>query len=69
MSLFKDFTTFREQKLEFRADIFNVLNTPAYGNPSTTTDASSGGQITSARTFQSFTPDARFYQFSAKYIF
>jgi hypothetical protein len=69
MSLFKDFPTFREQLLEFRADIFNLLNTPAYGIPSTTTDSSSGGQITSARTFQSFTPDARFYQFSARWLF
>lgn len=68
-SLFKRVTTFRDQYLEFRADIFNVLNTPAYGNPSTTSNATTGGQITGPRSFQSFTPDARFIQLSAKYAF
>jgi hypothetical protein len=69
MSLFKDFSTFREQQLEFRTDIFNVLNTPAYGDPSVTSNNSNGGQITSPRFFQNYTPDARFFQFSLKYIF
>ncbi|NYF78969.1 TonB-dependent receptor [Granulicella arctica] len=68
-SLFKSFTTFREQSLQFRADIFNSLNTPGYGNPSTTNISSSGGQITGARTFQSNTPDSRFFQFALKYSF
>ncbi|MEO6804052.1 MAG: carboxypeptidase-like regulatory domain-containing protein [Granulicella sp.] len=68
-SLFKRVTTFREQYLELRADIFNVLNTPSYGNPSTTSNATTGGQITGPRSFQSFTPDARFIQLSAKYAF
>jgi hypothetical protein len=68
-SLFKRLPTYRENYLEFRADIFNVLNTPAYGNPSTTTNATTGGQITSPRMFQNFTPDARFIQLSAKYVF
>lgn len=68
-SIFKRFTTFHEQFLELRADIFNVLNTPAYGNPSTTSNSSTGGAITSPRTFQNFTPDARFFQISAKYVF
>ena len=69
MSLFKDFSTFREEYVEFRADIFNVLNTPAYGNPSVTSNASTGGQIVSPRSFQNLTPDARFFQLSAKYVF
>ncbi|NYF80025.1 TonB-dependent receptor [Granulicella arctica] len=72
MSLFKSFPTFREQSLTFRADIFNLLNTPGYGNPSTTSTesiASNGGLITSARLFQSNTPDSRFFQFSLKYAF
>ena len=68
-SLFKSFKTFREQSLQFRADIFNVLNTPGYGNPSTTNISSSGGLITGARTFQSNTPDSRFFQFALKYAF
>jgi hypothetical protein len=68
MSVFKDFATFREQQLEFRTDIFNVLNTPAYGDPNGSIN-SSGGQITSARFFQNDTPDARFFQLSLKYVF
>ena len=70
MSLFKSFVTFREQSLQFRADAFNVLNTPAYGGPSTNSNSvAQGGQITSPRSFQPFTPDSRFFQFALKYIF
>jgi hypothetical protein len=69
MSLFKDFTTFREQRLQFRVDAFNLLNTPSWGTPSVTSDAPTGGDITAPRSFQNNTPDARFFQLSAKYIF
>jgi hypothetical protein len=69
MSIFKNFTTWHEQYLQFRTDIFNVLNTPAYGQPSVANNNSNGGQITTARYFQNFTPDARFFQFSLKYVF
>jgi hypothetical protein len=69
MSLFKSFPTFREQNLEFRADAFNLLNTPAYGTPSTADDSPNGGLITAARSFQNFTPDSRFFQFALKYNF
>jgi len=71
MSLFKSFPSFREQNLTFRADIFNALNTPGYGNPTTgnATISSNGGVLTAARLFQSNTPDSRFFQFSLKYAF
>lgn len=69
MSIFKDFTTFHAQYLEFRVDIFNVLNTPSYGYPSIRNDSPTGGQITGPIFFQAFTPDARFFQLSAKYVF
>jgi len=68
-SLFKSFKTFHEQSFQFRADMFNLLNTPGYGDPSNTGISSNGGEITGARTFQSNTPDSRFFQFSAKYNF
>lgn len=68
-SLFKSFPTFREQNLQFRMDIFNALNTPAYGAPSVANISSSGGNITSARSFQANTPDSRFFQFALKYTF
>lgn len=69
MSLFKSFTTFREQSFQFRIDGFNILNTPSFGTPSVANDASNGGQITSSRSFQSFTPDSRFFQFAGRYFF
>lgn len=69
MSLFKSFPTYREQNLQFRADVFNLLNTPGYGNPSNSGISSAGGQITGSRTFQSNTPDSRFFQFALKYSF
>jgi hypothetical protein len=69
MSLFKSFPIYREQKLQFRADIFNVLNTPSLGEPSDNSIDSSGGVITSHRNFQNNTPDSRFFQLSMKYSF
>ncbi len=69
MSFFKRFTTFREEYLEFRADIFNVLNHPSLNQPSVLTNNTNGGQITAAKTFQSNTPDSRFFQLSGKYVF
>ncbi|MGC8551109.1 MAG: hypothetical protein ACP5M4_15625 [Acidobacteriaceae bacterium] len=68
MSVFKNFTTYHSHYLQFRADIFNLFNTPAFSNPSGT-DSSSGGQITSTRSLGSFTPNARFVQFALKYYF
>jgi len=69
MSLFKNFTTWREQYLQFRADGFNVLNHPTFANPSTTNNSANAGNITSPKTFQNNTPDARFFQLSLKYAF
>jgi hypothetical protein len=69
MSLFKNFTTFREQYLQFRADAFNLLNHPTLANPSTSSTNSNGGQITGPKFFQQNTPDARFLQLSLKYAF
>ena len=68
MSLFKTFTTFREQNLQFRADGFNVLNHPTLGTPNGSMN-SSGGLITSSKFFQNNTPDARFFQLALKYVF
>ena len=68
MSVFKVFPVYREMNLQFRADIFNVLNTPAYGTPNGGI-GDNGGQITSSRSLQSNSPDARFVQFAMKFIF
>ncbi len=69
MSIFKNFTTWREQYLQFRADGFNVLNHPTLANPTNTTANTQAGLITKPQTFQSNTPDARFFQLSLKYAF
>jgi hypothetical protein len=73
MSLFKNFHTWRAQYFQFRADAFNLLNHPSWGQPSGdggTIDLSPvGGQITTAASFQNNTPDARFFQLSGKYVF
>jgi hypothetical protein len=67
-SLFKNFTIWRETSLQLRADYFNLLNTPAYGNPNANI-GTGGGQITTARSLGQFYPDSRFWQFAAKINF
>lgn len=79
MSLFKDFKVYREQTLQFRADIFNLFNTPSLANPAPgiatiggggdDTIDSTGGKITAPRFLQNLTPDARFIQVALKYSF
>jgi hypothetical protein len=68
MSLFKNFPTFREQNLQFRADAFNVLNHPTLGTPNGSMDMN-GGLISGPKFFQNNTPDARFFQLALKYMF
>jgi hypothetical protein len=70
MSIFKSFTVFRENKVDFRADVFNLLNTPALANPSNTgIGGGNVGQITGTRSLQKNAPDSRFFQLSAHYAF
>jgi len=80
MSFFKDFSIREKMKLQFRADVFNLFNTPSFANPNSNSaggglqggiddNSSLGGQITLPRFFQAFTPDARFVQFALKFIF
>jgi hypothetical protein len=68
MSLFKTFSTWREQSLQFRADAFNILNHPTLGTPNTSMNAT-GGLISGPKFFQNNTPDARFFQLALKYLF
>jgi hypothetical protein len=69
LSLFKNFHTFHEQRFELRADAFNLLNHPSLANPSLQGINTTAGQITSSKALQSYAPDARFFQLSAKYVF
>lgn len=68
MSAFKHFKTFESQYLELRADVFNLTNSPLLGQPNGSA-GQSGGQITGARQLQLLTPNGRFFQLSAKYVF
>ena len=67
MSLFKSFPAYRENTVQFRADIFNVYNTPALGQPGNTL-GSGFGQITTER-YGGEQQDARVFQFALKYLF
>jgi hypothetical protein len=79
MTLFKNFSLMHESNLQFRADAFNLLNTPAHGQPATNvgggggaitnqTQTGSFGQITSER-FSGEQPDSRVIQLSLKLQF
>ena len=69
MSLFKNFKTWRSEYVQFRADAFNLFNTPSNGQPSNTSLGSTAGLITNTQSFQNYTPDSRFFQLAAKYVF
>jgi hypothetical protein len=51
-----------EQKLEFRAEFFNVLNNTSFNNPDSSLGSAQFGQVTSAGS-------PRILQFALKYIF
>lgn len=46
-SLFKNFPIREKTKLEFRAELFNILNHANFGSPTTSMDSASFGQISS----------------------
>ena len=63
LSLYKSFTTYKSQKLTFRADAFNAFNISSYGNPNNGYASSKFGQITSVRSIN------RQLQLAATYSF
>ncbi|MGA9670761.1 MAG: TonB-dependent receptor [Terracidiphilus sp.] len=73
MSVFKDFKVYREQTLQFRTDVFNLLNTPSLADPSNNGSkpniSDSGAAITGPKSLQHLAPDSRFFQLSMKYSF
>jgi len=69
MTVTKNFVTIGKQYLQFRADVYNLFNTPSWGTPSNTGTSSLGGQITGNAFLGNYTPDARFFQLAAKYYF
>jgi hypothetical protein len=69
MTATKNFHTFEKQYLQFRADVFNLFNTPSWGTPNNTSTGSLGGQINGNRFMGNYTPDPRFFQLALKYYF
>ena len=62
-SVFKNFPIREKTKLEFRTEFFNILNHANFGNPTTSMDSASFGQISST------TVNARLIQFALKLTF
>lgn len=69
MTMTKNFKTIETQYLQFRADVFNLFNTPSWGTPSNTGTGSGGGQITGNAFLGQYSPDSRFFQLALKYYF
>jgi hypothetical protein len=62
-ALEKSFAVYHENKVNFRADFFNLFNIVSYGNPDNTMTDSTFGQITNTRSTE------RHIQFEVKYAF
>ncbi len=62
-SLIKKFTLTESKSFEFRAQVFNLTNTPSFSNPSGTSNLATGGQVTSTRN------QPRLYEFGLKFAF
>lgn len=62
-SIFKSFPIRERKKVEFRTEIFNILNHPNFSNPSTSMDSASFGQISGT------TVNGRIIQFALKLAF
>lgn len=69
MTVTKNFPTLEGQYFQFRADVFNLFNTPTWGVPSNTSTSSLGGLITGNQFLGNYTPDPRFFQLALKYYF
>lgn len=69
MTLTKNFATYESQYLQFRADVYNLFNTPTWGAPSNESTSTLGGMITGNAFLGNYTPDPRFFQLALKYYF
>lgn len=63
MSLIKSFRVTEMKNFEFRAQVFNLTNTPSFASPSGTVNLATGGQVTATRN------QPRLYEFGLKFNF
>jgi hypothetical protein len=63
MSLIKNFRVTESTNFEFRAQVFNLTNTPSFASPSGTVNLATGGQVTATRN------QPRLYEFGLKFNF
>ena len=68
-SAFKEFPFNESRRLEFRAEFFNIFNTPQFNNPNGTLGSAAFGTITSAGSPISFQRTSRQIQFGLKILF
>jgi hypothetical protein len=65
LSLFKNFVVRETLKFQFRAEAFNLTNTPTFEIPGTTYGTPTFGQVTAT----AFTPKPRIVQFGLRLAF
>ena len=65
ISVFKDFKVRESMKLQFRAEAFNLTNTPTFAGPGTSVNAATFGVVTAT----AFSPKPREIQLALKLIF
>ena len=63
MSLIKRWQFTESKSFEFRAQAFNLTNTPSFSSPGRTSNLSTGGQVTATRN------QLRLFEFGAKFAF
>ena len=63
MSLIKNFAITETKRAEFRAQVFNLMNTPSFAAPNGSVNLASGGTITATRN------QPRLYEFGLKFSF
>ena len=61
MSLIKNFRITESKSFDFRAQVFNLTNTPSFSNPAGTVNLATGGQVTSTRN------QPRLFEFGLKF--
>jgi hypothetical protein len=62
-ALFKNFKITESKSVDFRAQVYNLTNTVSFGNPGTSINLATGGQVTSTRNLP------RVFEFGMKLIF